>query len=79
MKTTTQVLPRTFKARNEPVGSAARAGYNADPLTSEYMPSHRYLVRRPAVMSDGSPNPSQAFHDSTFPTKRQAEAYASTL
>lgn len=65
---------RTFEAAQHPAGSVARARLNCDPLTSEYARSHRYLVRREARMSDGSPNPVQAYHDMTYRTKAEAEA-----
>jgi hypothetical protein len=69
-----EVLRRTFEAQKHPKGSADRARLNLDPLTSEYMPSHRYLLRTPALMSDGTPNPVQKFYDNTYRTKAEAEA-----
>lgn len=38
-------MRRTFEAAKYPVGSADRTRLNCDPLTSEYMPSYRYVVR----------------------------------
>ncbi len=38
------VIKRTFAARRHPPGSAARTRLNRDARTSEYMPSHRYML-----------------------------------
>jgi hypothetical protein len=65
---------RTFEAIMHPRGSEARKKLNEDVLTSEYFTGSPWLLRRPALMSDGSPNPSQKWHDSVFRTKREAEA-----
>lgn len=67
---------RTFEAATHPPDSAERARLNLDPLTSEYLTSHRYLVRRPALMSDGTPNPAQRFHTYTCRTKTEALDWA---
>lgn len=77
MKTTLPTIHRrTFEAAKHPPGSPERVQLNLDPLTSEYMPSYRYLIREPARMSDGTPNPAQAFHNRTFRTKTEGQAYA---
>ena len=47
---------------------------NKDALTSEYYPSHKYLLHIQAVMNDGTPNPVQKWHDYTYRTKREARA-----
>lgn len=73
---TGQILRRTFEARNHPEGSPERARLNCDVLTSEYMTGQRYLFRKPFLMSDGTPHPTQKFNDKTFTTKRQATAEA---
>lgn len=70
---------RTFEAANHPEGSPERAALNCDTLTSEYQRSYRYAVRTPAVMSDGTPNPAQRFHTTTFTTKREAQAAMNAL
>jgi hypothetical protein len=69
-----QILPRTFEANQHPKGSQERARLNEDALTSEYYPSHKYLLRIQAVMNDGTPNPVQKWHDYTYRTKREAQA-----
>ena len=69
-----QILPRTFEANQHPKGSQERARLNEDALTSEYYPSHKYLLRIQALMKDGTPNPVQKWHDYTYRTKRQAQA-----
>lgn len=71
---TTIVLRRTFEARQYPKDSPERARLNLEALTSEYMPSYRYLVRRPFLMSDGSTHPTQPFIENAFRTKAEAEA-----
>lgn len=53
-----------------------RVELNQDVLTSEYMPSQKFLLRQRAFMSDGTQNPSQRFHDLTFKTRREAEEFA---
>lgn len=69
-----ELLRRTFAAKLHPKGSPERDALNNDVVTSEYMPSYRYVVRVPAMMSDGTPNPVQPFHVWTFTTKSAAEA-----
>jgi hypothetical protein len=64
---------RTFEAARHPVGAPLRAALNRDAVTSEYMTSQRYLVRRRFLMSDGTPHPTQEFIDTTFRTKLEAE------
>ncbi len=70
------VLKRTFEAARHPKGSAERERLNRDVRTSEYMPSMRWIVRRPCLMSDGSPHPRQPWVNDEFRTKREAEAFA---
>ena len=69
------VLRRTFEAKKFPEGSAERAKFNEDALTSEYMPSYKYLLRKPALMSDGTPHPNQKWNTRQFKTKAEAEQY----
>jgi hypothetical protein len=71
------LLKRTFTARNHPKDSAERKTLNEDVLTSEYMPSYKFLVREPFLMSDGSANPRQPFVNRPFTTKAEAVAYLS--
>lgn len=77
--TSHQIIRRTFEAAKHPKGSAERSALNCDAATSEYLPSYRYILRKPALMSDGTQNPSQRFHDLTFRTKADAVAYAATV
>jgi len=75
MSTNTYTLHRrTFAAKSFEKGSAERDGLNRDSLTSEYYPSKKFIIRTPALMSDGTPNPVQKFHEQDFTTKREAEA-----
>ncbi len=74
-----ELLRRTFAAKNHPAGSPERAELNKDVLTSEYMPSYKFLVRRPFTMSDGTPHPTQKHIDETFPTKAAAAARVASL
>jgi hypothetical protein len=69
-----QILRRTLEANRYPKGSPERARLNEDALTSEYYPSHKYLLRVQALMNDGTPNPAQKWHDYSYPTKREAQA-----
>lgn len=69
---------RTFEAAQHGKESEERARLNRDALTSEYMPSHRYIVKEPALMSDGRQNPTQQFFNHTFRTKGEAEAFITT-
>lgn len=69
-----QILRRTFEANRYPKGSQERARLNEDALTSEYYPSHKYLLRVQALMSDGTPDLAQKWQDYTYRTKREAEA-----
>jgi hypothetical protein len=71
-----QVLRRTFEAKTHPEMSEKRAELNMDALTSVYFSSYKYMTREPALMSDGSQNPSQKFKDKIFRTKREAEGDA---
>ena len=47
------VVKRTFEARRHPPGSEARIRLNQDARSSEYMPSHRYML----VADNGTPMP----------------------
>ncbi len=69
------VFRRTFEAAKHPKGSEERARLNFDPLTSEYSTGSPYLSRRPAFMSDGTPNEVQGTHDKCHRTKAEAQAY----
>ena len=60
------VKRRTFEAKQWPKGSTERATLNGDPLTSEYFPSMRYIIRQ----DDGSRGPAIGM----FRTKAEAEA-----
>ncbi len=71
-----QIMRRTFEARMHPHGSPERAALNGDVKTSEYYTSQPYLLRRPFIMSDGTPHPTQPFIDRTFRTRREAAAVA---
>jgi len=71
-----EIHKRTFEAAKHPKGSEARQRLNGDVLTSEYSTGSPWLVRRQALMSDGSVNPAQKWHDSVFRTRREAENYA---
>ena len=66
-----ELLRRTFAAKQHPIGSAERAAMNSDVLTSEYYPSQRYLLRRPFIMTDGTPHPTQPFIDRTFRSNKK--------
>ncbi len=68
------LIRRTFAAKQHPPGSPERSILNLDAATSEYTTSRRYLLRRPAVMDDGTPHPTQKFWDADFTTKMEAEA-----
>jgi hypothetical protein len=65
------VLRRTFAASGYAKGSPERTQLNLDGLTSEYLPSYRYIVRRPFVMSDGTLHPQKRIDDH-FRTKAEA-------
>jgi len=71
-----EIHKRTFEASKHPKGSAERAEFNNDPLTSEYYTSEPWLCRKEALMGDGSPNPRQKWHNKTFRTRKDAEQYA---
>lgn len=60
-----KVIKRTFEAKNAPKGSTERAHLNGNPVTSEYMPSYKYLLQT----DDGGHTPFQ------FRTKAEAVAY----
>lgn len=68
-----EVVRRTFEAAKHPKKSAERARLNEDAITSEYLPSHRYAIRYPFIMSDGRQNPIQPFMTHTYHTKAEAE------
>lgn len=55
---------RTFEALKHPKGSPERERLNCDELTSEYMPSYRYVV-----MDDG-------IREASFRTKKEANIFA---
>jgi hypothetical protein len=61
-----KVVKRTFEALKYPKGSQDRVRLNGDWLTSEYMTSYRYGVRK----DDGGHTPF------TYRTKAEAEARA---
>ena len=42
------VFRRTFAAAKMPAGSPARAAFNRHALTSEYMPSYKYVLVFPS-------------------------------
>jgi hypothetical protein len=69
-----QLIKRTFAAAKYPKGSEERTLLNGDAATSEYLPSYRYLVRKPFIMRDGTQNPVQKYIEQTFRTKAEAEA-----
>lgn len=74
-----EVLRRTFDAKNHPESSPERERLNRDPLTSEYMPSLRYLVRWPFLMNDGTPHPTQKHLSRGFKGKAEAIIYAGVV
>jgi hypothetical protein len=55
-----EIKRRTFEALNHPKGSPERNRLNESVLTSEYMPSYKYVLI-------------SGMHFSTFRTKREAE------
>ncbi len=64
------IVRRLFSALNHPAGSDARKRLNLDAFTSEYLPSHKYLVKIPF------PNhPTQRHLNHTLRTKTEALAY----
>lgn len=71
-----EIIRRTFEASKHPAGSAERIELNKDARTSEYQTSYRYLLRRPFLMSDGSPHPTQRYIDRAFRTKSEAQINA---
>ena len=70
-----EILKRTFEAAKHPKNSQERVRLNCDPLTSEYSTGSPWLARFPALMSDGTPNPAQRWHNAGFKTKNDAAAY----
>lgn len=68
------LVKRTFEAEKYPKDSEERARLNLDGATSEYMHSHRYMVHKPFLMSDGTPHPRQKYIDYHFRTKTEAQA-----
>jgi hypothetical protein len=74
-----EILRRTFEAAKYPKGSEERARLNCDAVTSEYMTSYRYAVRRPFTMSDGTPHPTQPYLIDTYRTKAEAVRAAERL
>ena len=71
-----EIHKRTFEAAKHPKGSEMLQTLNGDTLTSEYSTGSPWLVRCPALMSDGRPNPVQRWHDSVFRTRREADIHA---
>jgi hypothetical protein len=67
-----EILRRTFEAAKHPKGSAERQRLNWDAITSEYMTSHRYAIRHPFLMSDGTQHPTQPYLVTTHRTKAEA-------
>jgi hypothetical protein len=65
-----RVARRTFEALQFPKGSPDRTRLNADVLTSEYMPSHKYML----VTDEGKSTPFTHFR-----TKQMAEIYLEGL
>lgn len=74
MSVKAEILKRTFEAAKYPKGSAERRELNRAALTSEYMTSYKYVVRWPAVMSDGTPT-GWPFDCHTTRTRAEAEEY----
>lgn len=70
-----EIHKRTFEATKHSKFSEERARLNKDVLTSEYSTSEPWLRREEALMSDGTPNPAQKWHDRTFKTKKAAEEF----
>jgi len=68
-----EIQRRRFTALQHPKGSPERDRLNLDAETSEYMPSHKYLVRQPLA------HPTQAFIHHTVRTKREAKTLAARL
>jgi len=60
------VMRRTFAAKYYPLGSETRKELNLSPLTSEYMPSYKYVV----CEDDRTTTPF------TYQTKAEAQAKA---
>ena len=67
-----EILRRTFKAKEYPKGSEEREKLNLDPVTSEYMTSYKYVVKTPCLMSDGTPKPGQHNNYRTCRSKQEA-------
>ena len=61
-------IRRTFAA-TKATSEAERQELNRDALTSQYYPSHKYLVNWPINSQ------AQQFVSMTFPTKAKAEAW----
>lgn len=61
-----KTVKRTFEAKKYAKGSPERAALNTDPLTSEYMPSYKYILRT----NDDKPTPW------AFATRAEADAKA---
>jgi len=59
------VTRRTFEAKQHPKDSDERRRLNCNPITSEYMPSYKYVL-----CEDGKPTPF------TYRTKAEAERKA---
>lgn len=66
-----RVVRRTFEAKKHPPGSAERAKLNESAITSEYLPSYRYLVVSAAIAANYGPTCGAK----QFRTKREAEQF----
>ena len=72
------IVRRTFEAAKHPKGSEERARLNCNAVTSEYLTSYRYLVRKLFILSDGTPHPTQKYTEKCCRTKAEAETSLST-
>jgi len=61
-----EIKRRTFEAKKFPKGSPMRMMLNRDPITSEYLPSQRYIVVNGSIKR-------------SFTTKKEAEQYVETI
>lgn len=66
----TEILRRKFTALNFSVGSKERADANLDKITSEYMPSLKYVLRISIPETDKY---MACTYDYLFRTKKEAE------
>ena len=70
-----RIMKRLFSAKEFEKGSEYRNILNAYVLTSEYMPSYKYMVWATNYMSDGTVNPSHPYVEHATRTKKEAEQY----